>query len=87
MVDIRLDKAALLFYCWVFAGIASVWCYRVVVVVCPLREMVCKLKPGRVCSCVLEIDDNELLVFIGWLQERRLLVVRSYPQDVAVLGL
>jgi len=42
-----------------------------VVVVAPFGEMVCKLQAGRVRICVLKINDDKLLVSIGWKEKRR----------------
>lgn len=57
------------------------------VVVAPLREVVGELEARDVGSRVLEVDDDELLVFVRRLQERRLLVVGPLAEDVAVLRL
>jgi hypothetical protein len=38
-------------------------------------------------SCVLEVDDNQLLVFVCRLQQRRFCVIRLEAEDVSILGL
>jgi hypothetical protein len=58
-----------------------------VVVVGPLGEVVCELEAGHVGGGVLKVDDDELLVLVGGLQEGGVLVVRAEAEDVAVLGL
>lgn len=40
------------------------------IVVAPFGEVVCKLEPGSVCTRVFEINDNQLLVGVGWQQQR-----------------
>jgi hypothetical protein len=49
--------------------------------------VVCELEAGHVGGGVLKVDDDELLVLVGGLQEGGLLVVRAEAEDVAVLGL
>lgn len=29
-------------------------------------KMISKLVSGKICVCVLEIDDNKLFVLVGW---------------------
>jgi len=87
VVDIRLDEAVSLFQRWVLARIAGMWRERVVVVVCPFREVICKLQTGKIGSCVFEVDDNQLLVLICWLEQRRLFIIGADSQDISVLSL
>jgi hypothetical protein len=87
VVDISLDKPALLVRGGVIGRVARVRTGRVVVVVGPLREVVGELEAARVGGCVLEVDDYELFVLVGGLEERGLLVVGAEAEDVAVLSL
>jgi hypothetical protein len=87
VVDIRLDEAVLLLGRRVQRRVAGVGAGRVVVVVGPLGEVVCEFQPRRVGGGVLEVDDDELLVLVGGLEERGFLVVWADAEDVAVLCL
>jgi hypothetical protein len=87
MVDVGFDEAALLVWGRVAGGVAGVGAGGVVVVVGPLGEVFCELEAGQVGGGVLKVDDDELLVLVGGLQEGGLLVVRAEAEDVAVLGL
>lgn len=49
--------------------------------------MVCELVTRQVRAGVLKVDDDELLVLVGRLQQGRLLVIWAETQDVAVLSL
>lgn len=57
------------------------------VVVRPLRKVVRKFDARKISACVLKIDDDELLVLVGGLEQRRFFIVRSNSKDVAVLCL
>ncbi len=85
--DICFDEATLLLGSWVFAGVATMWRYRVMVVVRPFRKVIRKLKSRRIGSRILEINYDELLVFVGGLQKRRLLIIWPDPQNIAILSL
>lgn len=87
VVDVGLDEAALLLEGRVAARVAAPGRGGVVVVVGPLGEVVGELQAGRVGGGVLEVDDDELLVLVGGLEERRLLVVGADAEDVSVLSL
>ena len=87
MLDVRPEEPALLLFGGVEGGVARVRGGRVVVVVRPLGEVVGELEPGRVGARVLEVDDDQLLVLVGRVEEGRFLVVRADAEDVAVLGL
>ena len=71
VVDVGVDEAALLFEVRVACWIAGVRCDGGVVVVHPLGEVVGELETGRVGCCVLKVDDDQLLVLVGRLEERR----------------
>lgn len=62
MVHVRADERCLLRDGGVVLRLASPGLGRVVVVIAPLSEVVCKFKTGRIGRCVLEVDDYELLV-------------------------
>lgn len=64
MLDIRFQKPLLLFRGWVKVGIAGVRGGGVVVVVCPLREVVGKLEAWQVGCSVFEVDNDQLLMLI-----------------------
>ena len=49
--------------------------------------MVGELEPREVGRGVLEVDDDELLVLVGGLEERGGLVVGEDAEDVAILSL
>ena len=87
MVDVGFHEAALLVRGRVARRVAGVRAGRVVVVVGPLGEVVCELEAGQVGGGVLEVDDDELLVLVGGLEEGGFLVVGADAEDVAVLGL
>jgi hypothetical protein len=46
-----------------------------------------ELEAGEVGARVLKVDDDQLLVLVGRVEQGRLLVVRPDAEDVAVLGL
>jgi hypothetical protein len=87
VVYVRPDEAVLLLGGGIRGCVAGVGSNGVVVVVCPLREVVCELEPREVSARVLEVDDDELLMFVRGLEERGLFVVGPDAEDVAVLGL
>lgn len=87
MVHVSLDEAALLVGSRVPVRPAGMRGGCVVVIVCPFRKVVSKFETGQVGGCVLEVDDYELLVFVGWLEKRRGLVIWSNAENVSVLSL
>lgn len=87
MVDVGLDGAALFLRGGVARRVAGVGTGGVVVVVGPFGEVVGELESGKVGRGVLEVDDDELLVLVGGLEERGGLVVGEDAEDVAVLSL
>lgn len=87
MFHIRLHEPPLLLRTRVARDIAGPGAGGVVVVVGPLGEVVGELEPGQVGGGVLEVDDDELLMLVGGLEERGLLVIGADAEDVAVLGL
>lgn len=87
MLDVRLDEPPLFLGGGIHGRVARVRGDGVVVVVRPLGEVVRELETAEVGARVLEVDDDQLLVLVGWLEERRLLVVGAEAEDVAVLGL
>jgi hypothetical protein len=87
VLDVGLEETPLLIDARVALGAAGPWREWVMVVIRPLREVVGKLEPRYIGSRVLKVNDDELLVLVGWLEKGRLLVVGLEAEDVAVLGL
>lgn len=87
MVHVCPDEALLLLKAWVTISVAGKGNHWIVVVVHPFREMVGKLEPGGVGSCVFKINDDKLFVLVCRLQKWRLFVIRTNPKNVAVLSL
>lgn len=87
VVDVRLYEAVLLLGRRVVARLARVGEGIVVVVVTPLDKVVGELVAYDVGGSVLKVNDDELLVLVGRLKERRFLVVGPLSEDVAVLRL
>ena len=87
MVDVRLHGTALFLGRGVARCVTGVGAGGVVVVVGPFGEVVCEFETREVSGGVLEVDDHELFVFVGGLEERGGLVVGADAEDVAVLGL
>ena len=76
MFHIRLNESVLLFDSRVSIRFAAVWLIRIVIVVSPFGEMVSKFSARDVGSCIFEIDDHQLLVDIGRLDQWRFLIVQ-----------
>jgi hypothetical protein len=70
VVDVCLDEVALLVWSRVAGCRAGVRVDRVVVVVAPFCKVIGKVESGRVGSCVFKVNDDELLVLVGGLEER-----------------
>ena len=87
VVDVGLDEAVLLLGRRVALLVAGVRGDGVVVVVGPLGKVVGKLEAARVGGGILKVNDNQLLVLVGSLEKRRLFVVGTDTQNVAVLCL
>lgn len=87
VINIGLDEAPLLVRLWVVGCVAAIWFCSIVIVVSPFSEMIRKLQTPGVCGCVLKIDDDELLVLILGLQQRRLVVVGLHAENIAILCL
>lgn len=87
MVDIGFDESSLLIGIWVPGMVTDVRSNRVVIVVCPLAKVVGKLEPSRIRCCVLEVNDNQLLMLVCRLQKRRAFIVGLDTKNVAVLSL
>jgi len=58
VINICLDEAVLLFGSRVFGGVASIRLNRIVLVICPLREVIGKLVAWDVGSSIFEVDDD-----------------------------
>lgn len=86
VVYIALQEAPLLFGSGVSMGMAEVRS-GVMVVVCPLNELIGEVVSWEVGPSVLEVDDNQLLVFVRRLQQRRFCIVGLEAKNVSVLGL
>ncbi len=69
MLDVRPEEPALLLLGGVEGRVARVRGGRVVVVVRPLGEVVGELESRRVRARVLEVDDDQLLVLVGRVEE------------------
>ena len=87
MIHVGLDEPPLLLEGWILGSVANVWRNSVVIIVCPFGEVVGKLQADQVRPSILEIDDDQLFVLVGGLQQRRLLIVGPDAQDVAILSL
>lgn len=86
MIEVGADEAALLFRSWVDFCVTGVRLDGIGIVVAPLGKMVGKLAPTSVGRGVLEVDNDELLVRVFRLEQRRL-CRRQKAQNVAVLCL
>lgn len=69
MVDVTPDEPVLLLRRRVHRRVAHVGRRGVVVVVRPLGKVVGELERRQVGARVLEVDDDELLVLVGGLEE------------------
>ena len=87
VVDISAHEAGLFLDGRVFRHVTGERVERVVVVVGPFGEVVCEFEAWQVGGGVLEVDDHELFVLVGGLEERGFLVVGADAEDVAVLCL
>lgn len=63
--DVCSDEAVLFFGIRVASGVDSPWSVCIVIVVAPLRKVVCEFQARRVCICIFKVDDDELLVSVG----------------------
>ena len=81
-----MDEAALFLNGGEGFGVADVRGGGVVVVVAPFRKVVCELEAGGIARGVFEVNDDELLVRVGW-QEEWGLGGGEEAEDVAVLSL
>lgn len=70
MVDVSLDESVLLLWRRVPGVVARMRSDGVVVVVSPLAKVVGELETRCVSCCVLEIDNDELLVLVCGLEQR-----------------
>lgn len=70
MVHVGLDEPPLLLEGRVLVRVANVRCNGIMVVVGPFGKVIGKLQAGQVRSGVFEIDDDQLLVLVGGLQQR-----------------
>ena len=69
MIDISLDKTTLFIRRGISSHVARPGRRSIVVIVCPLVEMIGKFKTTSVGSRIFKIDDDELLVFVGGLKK------------------
>jgi len=67
MVDVGFDETVLLFGRGILGRVAGEGGGGVVIVVAPLGKMIGKLETYDICGGILEVDYNELFVFVGWL--------------------
>lgn len=67
-------------------GVAGMRRDRVVIVVAPFCEMVCKLETWCIGGGVFKVDDYELFVGVGW-QEKGRFAGWLETEDIAVLCL
>lgn len=70
MIDIGLDKTTLLVGCRISSHVARPGHCSIMVIVCPLVEMIGKLETSGIGSRIFEVNDDELLVFVSSLEER-----------------
>ena len=70
MVEVSTDEAALFFDGRIILSVASLWLFLVVVVVAPFSEVVCKFEARCVSRGILEVNDYELLMAVGWEEKR-----------------
>ena len=92
MVDIASYERSLLLFGGVSRRIARPRFGRIMVIVAPLRKVVCEFEAGRVGRSILEVYDHKLLVSVLRKQERGWSLsgrgwLRDQPQNVAVLRL
>jgi hypothetical protein len=87
VIDVGLEISVLLLRGRVSCRLAEVCADIGVVVVCPLDEVVCELVAGQVSGGVFEVDDDQLLVLVGGLEEGGLLVIWLEAENVAILSL
>ena len=66
MVEISADKAALFLDGRVVLSITSLGLLLVMIVIAPLRKMVCEFEARCIGGCVFEVDDYELFVGVRW---------------------
>ena len=69
MLNISLEEAFLLIRGGITLRVACPGTMLIVVVVRPLRKVVGEFLAGHIGSSVLEVDYDELLVFVSRLQE------------------
>ncbi len=67
MIEICLDESILLLAGRVSARMAGVRDDGVMVVIHPLDKVVGELEAAHIGCSILEVNDNELLVLVGWL--------------------
>ena len=66
MVEICADEPTLFLNGRIVFSIASLRPLLIMVVVAPLREMVCEFQARGVGGCIFEIDNYELFVGVCW---------------------
>lgn len=70
MIDVSPDETTLLVGGGIPLLVARPWHCGVMVIVRPFVEVVGEFEATRVRACILEVDDDELLVLVGRLKKR-----------------
>lgn len=66
VVKVSADKPSLLLHGRIILSIASLRLLLIMVVVAPLREMVCEFQTRGIGGCIFKIDNYELFVGVCW---------------------
>lgn len=66
MVEICADEPALFLSGGIIFSITRLGLFLVMVIVAPLREVVCEFKAQRVGGSIFEVDDYELFMSVCW---------------------
>ena len=85
MLNIGFQKAMLFFWIRVCFVVECVGCSWAVVVVAPLREVVCKFETSWISGSVFEVNDNKPFVFVSGKEEGRF-ARRFKLEKIAILG-
>lgn len=70
MIDIGLDETTLLVGSRISSHVARPGRRSIMVIVCPLVEMIGKLETTGIGARIFEVNDDELLMLVSSLEER-----------------